>query len=172
MNEDAVRYVLDTTVFIEAHRRYYAFKICPGFWEAIIHYQRDGLLISTTENLREIMAGNKPDELKDWIKTKVPKAFFARVTDKDVVDAYEETINWVNEQDYSQAAKNDYMNEPDAWVIAYAKAKKRCVVSEEVSEKVKKGEIKIPNVCRGLTVPHINTFDLLGRLGVELRWEQ
>ncbi len=30
------RYVLDANVFIDAHQNYYAFDICPGFWNALI----------------------------------------------------------------------------------------------------------------------------------------
>ncbi len=28
-------FVLDSNIFIEAHRRYYAFDICPGFWDSL-----------------------------------------------------------------------------------------------------------------------------------------
>ena len=28
-----MKYLLDSNVFIEAKNRYYAFDICPGFWE-------------------------------------------------------------------------------------------------------------------------------------------
>ena len=33
---DGKRYVLDANVFIEAHQRYYALDVCPGFWLALI----------------------------------------------------------------------------------------------------------------------------------------
>lgn len=31
-----VVYALDTNVFIEAHRRYYALDLCPEFWECLV----------------------------------------------------------------------------------------------------------------------------------------
>ncbi len=34
-------FVLDTNIFIEAHRRYYAQDLCPGFWECL-RYHSDG----------------------------------------------------------------------------------------------------------------------------------
>ena len=33
-------YLLDANVFMEAHRRYYAFDLCPGFWECLLHHHR------------------------------------------------------------------------------------------------------------------------------------
>ena len=30
------RYLIDSNVLIEAHRRYYGFDLCPGFWESIV----------------------------------------------------------------------------------------------------------------------------------------
>ena len=38
MNRGLSLFVLDTNIFIEAHRRYYARDICPGFWECLIHF--------------------------------------------------------------------------------------------------------------------------------------
>jgi hypothetical protein len=40
------RYVLDANVFIEAHKRYYAFDICPGYWAALIAQHHSGLVCS------------------------------------------------------------------------------------------------------------------------------
>ena len=31
-------FVLDTNIFIEAHRRYYAQDLCPGFWECLRYH--------------------------------------------------------------------------------------------------------------------------------------
>ena len=33
MNTGSPIHVLDANVFVEAHRRYCAFDLCPGFWE-------------------------------------------------------------------------------------------------------------------------------------------
>ncbi len=39
-------FVLDTNIFIEAHRRYYGLDLCPGFWEALRYYARRGRVAS------------------------------------------------------------------------------------------------------------------------------
>lgn len=39
MNKGAV-YILDSDVFIAAKNTYYAFDICPGFWESIVQAHR------------------------------------------------------------------------------------------------------------------------------------
>ena len=33
-----VSYILDSDVFITAKNHYYAFAICPGFWDCLIHF--------------------------------------------------------------------------------------------------------------------------------------
>ena len=35
MDQEYPLFVLDTNVFIQAHRRYYAQDVCPGFWECL-----------------------------------------------------------------------------------------------------------------------------------------
>ncbi|MGL5096417.1 MAG: DUF4411 family protein, partial [Planctomycetia bacterium] len=31
-------YLLDSNVFITAKNSYYAFSICPGFWDSLLHF--------------------------------------------------------------------------------------------------------------------------------------
>lgn len=38
----ATVFVLDTNVLVEAHRRYYAFDLVPGFWDALVESARRG----------------------------------------------------------------------------------------------------------------------------------
>lgn len=40
MNEGPTCYLLDANVLMEAARRYYAFDIAPGFWQALIQLHR------------------------------------------------------------------------------------------------------------------------------------
>ena len=35
MTEDGPKFLLDSNVLITAHRLYYAFDICPGYWAAL-----------------------------------------------------------------------------------------------------------------------------------------
>jgi hypothetical protein len=40
------KYLLDSDVFITAKNAYYAFPICPGFWDSMIHHHNAGSLFS------------------------------------------------------------------------------------------------------------------------------
>lgn len=57
-------YVLDTNVFIEAHRRYYSLDLCPGFWDCLAHFCGKARLLSIDRVRSEMMGG---DELAQWV---------------------------------------------------------------------------------------------------------
>jgi hypothetical protein len=59
-------YLLDTNVFIEAARRYYAFDIAPAFWQALIGLAAGGQVRSIDRVKVEIDRGK--DELSVWVK--------------------------------------------------------------------------------------------------------
>lgn len=110
---DAVKYVLDANVLIEAKRLYYAFDLCPGFWNSLLYHNSNGNLESIDRVGKDLAEG---DDL-------------------------------------------------DAWIIAYAKANNATVVTHEVSAP-KSTKVKIPDVCDYFDIKHINTFEMLQRLGV------
>lgn len=35
MTEEGRKFLVDANVLIAAHRAYYAFELCPGFWESV-----------------------------------------------------------------------------------------------------------------------------------------
>lgn len=37
-------YVLDSDVFVAAKNSYYAFAICPGFWDSLIHHHGEAIV--------------------------------------------------------------------------------------------------------------------------------
>lgn len=49
------RFVLDTNVLVEAHRRYYAFDIVPSFWRVLIELADKGYIISIDKVKNELM---------------------------------------------------------------------------------------------------------------------
>lgn len=60
-----MKYLLDSNVFIEAKNRYYAFDVCPGFWDWMDHVVAGGDVLSLAMVREELLAGN--DELAKWI---------------------------------------------------------------------------------------------------------
>src|SRR5690606_11328831 len=87
-DEAPVLYVLDANVLMEAHRRYYAFDLCPGFWECLEHYCGEGCVVSLDRVRDEIMDG---DALAEWAAS-APEAFFVSTADPEVVRLYQDIM--------------------------------------------------------------------------------
>ena len=161
---DSSSFVLDANVFIEAKNRYYAFDLAPRFWESLILHASNGLIKSIDKVKKELEDLN--DELSIWIKNHLNKAFVS-TDDEEVICVFGAMQNWANNQpQFMDAAKADFANAADGWLVAYAKAKNCVVVTKEVLAPEAKRKIKIPNVCQAFDVPFIDTFEMLRRLGV------
>lgn len=158
-------FVLDASVFVEAKRHYYAFDLAPAFWEKLVDHANEGRLESIDRVKRELDRGN--DELSEWANGPFAHAF-ALTADKDVIDAYREVMNWVNSQrQFLAGAKAKFANGADGWLVAYAKVKKRIVVTEEVAAPDARRRVPIPNVCQAFQLqPCVDTFQMLRALGV------
>jgi len=157
-------YVLDANVFIEAARRYYAFDLAPKFWLSLIDNANEGIVISIDRVQKELVKGK--DELANWAKQDFHGAFVLSDED-DITQSYREIMNWVEDQNqFLDAAKTDFANSADGWLIAYAKVKEYTVVTHEVLAPDVKKKVPIPNVCQQFGVPYVDTFSMLRNLGV------
>lgn len=166
MNGVPNRYVLDSSVFIEASRRYYSFDIAPGFWQALIAHTGSVLSIDRVRN--EISQAK--DDLSQWANNDFHHSFQS-TSDAAVVKAYANIIQWAQQQSqYTNAAKAEFAeaDNADAWIVAYALATGCVVVTQEVAAPEAKSKIKIPDVCRAFNVPCIDTFEMMRRLGIRL----
>jgi len=63
-----MQYCLDTNVYIEAHRSYYAFDIAPGFWEGLVQLAKKQMICSPSLVYKEITDGQCDDKLAEWAK--------------------------------------------------------------------------------------------------------
>ena len=163
-------YVLDANVFIQAHRRWYTFDICPGFWLALLHHHKAGRIVSIDRVRKEIVAG---DALADWAKDEAPSSLFASTADQAVASQFAAMMRWVQAQaQFRLEAKAEFAQEPDGWVAAYAKTHSDHVVvtHEEFSPDAKK-RVPLPNVCRQFGVNYIDTFLMLKDLKVQFQFE-
>jgi len=159
-------YVLDANVFIEAARRYYAFDIAPAFWRALVAHAKNGRIRSIDPVKNEIVRGN--DELRTWTNSDFHKGFVP-TTNKNVIEAYRCVIAWVREQaQFDDAAKAEFADGADGWVIAYAIAKRCVVVTHEQFNPIIRRKVPIPNVCQKFGVQYVDTFQMLRDLGVRL----
>jgi hypothetical protein len=172
MSEHPTRYLIDSSVFIQAHRTYYAFHLCPGFWDSLIWLHNKGRILSLDKVHEEICDGDE-DALVSWAKSAMPTSGFVASDDADVVSWYGKMQVWANANpQFSAAAKAEFADEPDAWLIAYAKAKNFTLVTREVFSPDIKWKIPIPNVCKAkeFAVDCIDTFEMLERLEVKFHF--
>jgi len=157
-------YVLDANVFIEAARRYYAFDLHTRFWDILNKHAENGAIESIDRVKKEL--DKETDELARWADGSFSHAF--RSTDEeDVIESYGRVMTWVQTQSqYTDAAKAEFANEPDGWLVAYAMAKGRIVVTHEVRAPDAKKRVPIPNVCEPFHIRPVDTFVMLRELGV------
>lgn len=162
------RYVVDTSIFIEAARRYYAFDIAPRFWQQLKQYADQRIIVSIDRVHEEIAKGK--DKLRDWCNNDFQGAFVT-TADDNVLQEYSAIMQWAQAQtQYINAAKDELAEKTnaDAWVVAYAKAYGCIVVTHERSYLNIKRRIPIPNICQALGVQYIDTFEMMRKLGIKL----
>jgi len=76
-------------------------------------------------------------------------------------------MGWVQvRSQFSDAAKADFANGADGWLVAFAKSKGRIVVTHEVLDPNIRRKVPIPNVCNAFGVNYVDTFAMLRELGV------
>lgn len=166
------RYLLDSDVFITAKNTYYAFDICPGFWESLLYHHSSRMVFSIDRVRSELLSGSKTDDLVKWVTDKVPKSFFSSVEDSQVLAEYTQIMLWVQRHSrYFDAAKAKFATGADGWLVAYARVHGFTVVTNETSAPESRNAIKLPDVCAHFDVQYQNTFDLLRSLGVRFNFQ-
>lgn len=162
-------YVLDANVFIEAHRRYYAFDICGGFWDCLLHHHYAKRIISIDRVRDELLTG---DALEDWINDTAPDELFATTADPKVARHFAGMMSWVQAQSqFKREAKAEFARVADGWVVAYAKTHNAVVVTHEEYAREARKRVPLPNVCKQFGVDYVDTFKMLRSLDVEFSWE-
>jgi hypothetical protein len=167
MRNDGQTYLLDANVLITAHRTYYSFDLCPGFWAAIIHGFNDGILFSTERVRKELLCGK--DVLTTWVTEKLPKQFFIDDSSSDVIKAFTPMMAWVVGRKFPAAAQAKFARDADGWLVAAAKTKGFRLVTHETRKPDAKAVVPLANVCDEFSVSYCNTFAMLKSLGVEFR---
>ena len=159
-------YLLDSDVLITAKNLYYAFDICPGFWESLLHHHREGHVFSIDRVRSELLAGRSTEDLVKWVRNDVPEAFFLTADTDEVAQVYTEIMLWVQRHStYFDHAKAKFATGADGWLVAYALVHGATVVTNEQSAPESKKDVKLPDVCDKYEVHRENTFNLLRALG-------
>ena len=164
-------FLLDSNVFIEAHRRYYNQRICPGFWKVLRHYLGSPSALSIDKVRDELAAGK--DALAEWVVKSLAPATFVASTQEPVIARYAELQRWAASQNkYVPAALHEFANADaaDAWLVAFAKEHGKTIVTHEGNDLANRRKVLIPIVCHAFGVPVIDTFVMLHELEVKLDW--
>ncbi|RME96209.1 MAG: DUF4411 family protein [Alphaproteobacteria bacterium] len=164
-------YVLDSDVFIAAKNAYYAFAICPGFWDSLIHHHGAGDVCSIDRVRTELLAGRETEDLVRWVKNEVPPEFFIDTGNEAVTDAYERVMLWVQRNSkYFDYAKAKFATGADGWLVAHAIVNGVVVITNEQPAPESKREIKLPDVCAQFGVIYKDIFAILHELSVRYEW--
>jgi hypothetical protein len=166
MTDESPKFLLDANVLISAHRSYYAFDICPGFWDAVKAGHAAGGMFSTQRVLAELRRGG--DALQDWVEAELPEGFFLDDAALEVVSEYSPMMRWVQSRDFHTSAKTKFANDADGWLVAMAKCDGYTLVTHEVRSDAK-AKVPMPNVCDEFGVIYCNTYEMLRALGCRFR---
>jgi len=174
-------YLLDSDVFIAAKNSYYAFAICPGFWDSLIDHHHQGHvcsidrvkgeLLAGQKTQKQLLAGEEDEDLVQWLKNEVPSEFFMETSEQAVANAYGQVMLWVQRNNqYFDQAKAKFATEADGWLVAYAMVHGVTVITNEQPRPQSRNRILLPDVCTQFNVISKNTFEMLHDLAVRYEW--
>ena len=162
-------FLLDTNIFIEAHRRYYALDLCPGFWECLSYHARQRHLSSIDRVRAEIREG---DALSRWIHD-APDELFVSSADPVVANIFKAMLTWVQRNpQFQPQAKSEFAVAADGWLAAYSKVHGAVLVTHEAADPNVRRRVPLPNVCDQFGVVVQDTFDMLRELEVRFDWRR
>ncbi len=155
-----MKYLLDANVLIQAKNEFCAFDICPGFWEWLDRAHSQGKIFSVKKVQEELLEGN--DDLALWAHAR--SSLFLS-PDEPVVSAFPRVTGWVEQENFSPAARYAFLQGADFYLVAHALAHGFTVVTHEKPSSSRR-KVKIPNVCQGLGIPYVDIYTVLRREGV------
>lgn len=153
--------ILDANAFIESKNRFYAFDICPGFWDFVIDDFENGNAMSVSHVRDELLAGG--DDLSAWVKGKIDKVhFYDCAGDSAIVAEQRRVAKYVMGAYTKPNVVSNFLSPgvADPWIVAYALAYGGIVVTQERSWTTTK-KVSIIDVCDHFGIHHVNVFEFL-----------
>lgn len=157
-------YLLDTNIFITAKNEL-PMDVYPSFWRALSQLAAEGSFRSIKKVEEEIRRGK--DELVDWIDNNLPNDFFI-TENAETLKALSNVTQKVMKRDYTPAAKTDFANVADSWIVAEALSQAVTVITHETPDPLCKKRVKIPDVCVAVGVEFCDLNTALRHLGVTI----
>jgi hypothetical protein len=149
-------YLLDTNVFITAKNSHYGFEFCPAFWDWLDVANGTGTVHSIERVYDELI--ERGDDLSEWARAR--RAFFLPLSADDA-RSVADVNRWANDSpDYDPAAKAEFADAADSFLVAQARAGGHTIVTHErISDGRKR--IKIPNAAVAHGVQWHSPFHML-----------
>lgn len=167
MKQEDRKFLLDANVLITAHRSYYAFDLCPGFWQSVLDGFAAGRIYSTQRVKAELLKGG--DVLSDWVELILPDEFFLDDSTAGIAAEFGPMMAWVIAKGFLPAAQAKFAKDADGWLMATSKKEGFCLVTHEGRQEGAKARVPMPNVCEEFAVEYCNTFEMLRELGCAYR---
>jgi hypothetical protein len=156
-------YAIDANVLITASNLYYAFDLAPHFWDQLASHGAAGRICTIDRIADEI----KPGPIRDWLNASFSPCV-RKTDDAETLAYYAALMQWAQEQPFKEAARSQFARVADPWLVAYAKTSGAVVVTLEVYNENCISKVQMPNACKFLGVPYVDTFQMLRALNVKL----
>ncbi|MBX7490838.1 DUF4411 family protein [Helicobacter turcicus] len=122
------KYLIDTNIFIESAYRFYAFDICPGFWEFLKKCsQRDS--IKSISKVYDEMTPNDSN-LQDFKEQLKNKKFFLPI-ESISLESYAKVSKTLQTMQYTPLAIKNFSNGADYFLVALAYQESYTIVTHE-----------------------------------------
>lgn len=151
--------LLDSSVFIDAKNLYYAFDICPGFWDWLDSVT-GGSDVRTITKVRDELTSRR-DRLAAWMAARGTQPWVLDVADAPTQTAFLAVAAHVQAGPWTQPAKDSFLAGADPWLVAKARVLGARVVTLEVADPLIRRKVPLPNICTHFSVPTQRTFDFL-----------
>ena len=149
-------YVFDTSAFLGAWIRRLPSDVFPTFWKDLDALVRAGEISCPDVVFDELK--HKDDGAFAWVKTR-KKHLISALEPRVMKEAARITI-----AHKGLVRSGGKRSGGDPFVIAHGKVHGLCVVTDE-KPGLKKGDVKIPNVCEAEDVPCIDLYDFMRQVG-------
>ena len=149
----AIKYCLDTNIFIEPWNKHYSIKLTPQYWDKISNLIEEGRIFCPSAVFEELI--KQDDDLSKWVKLRKEKLVHPitetiQLKVREILKTFPRLIN---------VRKNQSMADP--WIIAHALVENAIVVTKESMGF--NSDIKIPNVCVAYKLEYIDEIKLATR---------
>ena len=151
-----MKYLLDSNVLIESKNGFYAFDLCPGFWNWLRGYDEMRSILKVKE---ELMEGN--DDLSRWVSTDLPDNYFIE-EDKSIQMKFRVVSQYVfSLSAFDMSRKDVFFTGADGWLLAAAMDRNAVIVTHEKNDPACKRKILLPVIAHAFGIKCMRITEVL-----------